>query len=41
MKNKKFEEDQVLKWIRQATDALNYLHSKKPDPIIHRDIKPE
>jgi formylglycine-generating enzyme required for sulfatase activity/serine/threonine protein kinase len=32
-------EDQVLPWIRQICDALNYLHTQKP-PIIHRDIKP-
>ena len=32
--NKSFEEDQILKWIRQATDALKYLHSRKPEPII-------
>ena len=39
--NKSIEEDQILKWIRQATDALNYLHTRKPKLIIHRDIKPE
>ena len=39
--NRNFEEKQILDWIRQATNALNYLHSRKPDAIIHRDIKPE
>ena len=25
---------------RQITEALNYLHSLKPEPLIHRDLKP-
>ncbi len=32
-------EEQVLPWISQICDALDYLHSQNP-PIIHRDIKP-
>jgi serine/threonine protein kinase len=32
-------EAQVLNWISQICDALDYLHSQNP-PIIHRDIKP-
>ena len=32
-------EEQVLTWISQILDALEYLHRQDP-PIIHRDIKP-
>lgn len=33
-------EDLVLHWADQVLDALAYLHSQSPQPIIHRDIKP-
>ncbi len=33
-------EQEVLPWIRQVCDALEYLHTSTP-PIIHRDIKPD
>lgn len=33
------EEEEVLHWAAQLTDALEYLHSQNP-PIVHRDIKP-
>lgn len=33
-------EQVVLAWARQILDALAYLHSQHPNPIIHRDIKP-
>jgi serine/threonine protein kinase len=34
-----FPENQVLAWMVQVCDALDYLHRQNP-PIIHRDIKP-
>lgn len=33
-------ESQVLPWISQILDALDYLHNQER-PIIHRDIKPD
>jgi serine/threonine-protein kinase len=33
-------EELVLFWADQVLDALAYLHSQSPQPIIHRDIKP-
>ncbi|MDR1953825.1 MAG: serine/threonine protein kinase [Clostridiales Family XIII bacterium] len=32
-------EKQVIKWGKQLTDALHYLHTQNP-PIIYRDMKP-
>jgi eukaryotic-like serine/threonine-protein kinase len=33
------DEQNVLSWASQLTDALSYLHGQTP-PILHRDIKP-
>ncbi len=34
-----YQEHEVVTWIDQVFDALNYLHTRQP-PIIHRDVKP-
>lgn len=31
----------AYKWTRQLTDAVNYMHTRKPNGIIHSDLKPE
>lgn len=36
----KFSEERVVKWAKQITSALAYLHSQNP-PIIYRDMKPD
>lgn len=33
-------EDQVINWALQLCDVLAYLHSRQPEPIIFRDMKP-
>lgn len=35
----RFTQQQMIFWMKQASEALAYLHSRKP-PIIHSDIKP-
>src|SRR5262245_49519146 len=35
-----FPADQVLTWVDQLLDALDYLHTQDPQ-IVHRDIKPQ
>ncbi|MCZ7674254.1 MAG: protein kinase [Chloroflexi bacterium] len=35
-----FSEVEVLPWLQQVCNALDYLHNRQP-PIIHRDVKPE
>ena len=35
----RLDETRVLAFLHQASDALDYLHSRSP-PVIHRDIKP-
>lgn len=34
------EEGEALPWFMETCDALAYLHSRRPYPILHRDIKP-
>ena len=31
---------QVFLWMSQICEAVNHLHSQKPNPIVHRDLKP-
>ncbi len=31
----------VIKWAKQLSDVLEYLHTRKPNPIIYRDMKPD
>ena len=35
-----FPPSQVLNWVDQLLDALDYLHTREPQ-VIHRDIKPQ
>ncbi|UFT99199.1 protein kinase [Radiobacillus kanasensis] len=32
---------QVINWAKQLSDVLAYLHTRKPHPIIYRDMKPD
>lgn len=38
-RNEKFNEETVVKWLKELLDVLDYLHSQKPS-IFHNDIKP-
>ncbi len=33
-------EAQVLAWAHELCDVLAYLHTREPNPVIHRDVKP-
>ncbi|MEH7355232.1 protein kinase [Neobacillus drentensis] len=33
--------NEVIDWAKQLSDVLGYLHSRKPNPIIYRDMKPD
>ncbi|MEW5718037.1 MAG: serine/threonine-protein kinase, partial [Chloroflexota bacterium] len=33
-------EAQVLVWAQELCDVLTYLHTRQPNPVIHRDVKP-
>lgn len=37
----KINADEVIDWARQLSHVLGYLHSRKPNPIIYRDMKPD
>jgi mitogen-activated protein kinase kinase kinase 7 len=32
---------QKLSWLKQIASALAYLHTYKPLPVLHRDVKPQ
>lgn len=34
------KEEQVVQWMKQICEALNYLHTRKP-AVLHNDIKPK
>lgn len=33
--------EEVVEWAKQLSDVLAYLHNRKPNPIIYRDMKPD
>ena len=40
VESKRFKEEVVIEWAKAICDLLQYLHSRKPHPIIYRDMKP-
>ncbi|MGM9987416.1 MAG: protein kinase [Bacillaceae bacterium] len=40
-REKKIAVDEVIDWASQLSDVLGYLHTRKPHPIIYRDMKPD
>ncbi|WML41266.1 protein kinase [Neobacillus sp. OS1-2] len=41
MREKIASADEVIDWAKQLSDVLGYLHTRKPNPIIYRDMKPD
>lgn len=39
--HKKLPANDVIQWAKQLSDVLEYLHTRKPHPIIYRDMKPD
>lgn len=37
----KLPETEALNWFKQILSGVRYLHTHKPQPVIHRDIKPQ
>ncbi|XP_017017497.1 putative mitogen-activated protein kinase kinase kinase 7-like [Drosophila kikkawai] len=33
--------EEAVSWARQCAEAMTYLHSMQPNPVMHRDIKPQ
>ncbi|MFJ5762910.1 protein kinase [Neobacillus sp. NPDC093182] len=40
-REKTISANQVIDWARQLSEVLEYLHTRKPYPIIYRDMKPD
>lgn len=34
------QEETLIHWAKQVCEVLDYLHNQKPNPVIHRDMKP-
>ncbi len=41
LQSSKIEADMIIKWAIDICSILQFLHSRKPNPIIYRDLKPE
>ncbi len=39
-KNGHVPEEQLVSWFKDLCDVFTYLHGRKPNPIIYRDMKP-